>query len=75
MCMAFDHPPGLGYSRITRTEVRYKRVYAFAANRYADAATKAGTKFWRSIMDASTAEYVNYEMTPQRLADFRRYGR
>lgn len=63
MC-AIPRPELPGYRRVSRSYVRFKRIHAFAAERWADAATPARMRFWKAVMDAAIGVETTSEPIP-----------
>ena len=67
MCIAYaELRPGR--IRVPRPYIRRKRIYAFAAERWADAKTPTRMKVWKGIMDACIGTELHEEIDPCFLA-------
>lgn len=67
MCKAYaELRPGR--RRVYRPYVRMKRLYAFAAIRWADAKTPVVMRVWKGVMDAATGLEMHEEIEPWFLA-------
>jgi hypothetical protein len=67
MCRSVEHLRP-GRRRVYRPYVRLKRIYAFAAMRWADAKTPIAMKVWKGVMDAATGLEAHEEIEPWFLA-------
>jgi len=60
MC-AFSIPPRHpGWREVSRSVVCYKRIHAFAANRFIDAKTPSAARFWRGVMNRCVGTKVDF---------------
>lgn len=59
MC-ARDYSWMCGYRRVERQEVRLRRIHRFAAERFADAQTARGARFWWSVMAVAVRTKTDY---------------
>jgi len=53
-------PPVWTHRAESRTKIQHRRIYAFAADRYADAKTESACKFWKGVMDRCVKTRVEY---------------
>ena len=60
-------PPGFIFAaapfvrRVARPVVKYRRIYAFAANRWADAKSPEAMRFWKGVMDSCVKTVVEFK--------------
>lgn len=53
--------PMPGMRTVQRTQIVWKRMHSFAAERYADARTPSALRFWEDIMHRCVTEEWVYE--------------
>lgn len=54
-----------GFYRVKRPAIRFKSVYAMAADRWADASTPRRMRFWRFIMDRCITTEFQWRKVPE----------